>query len=252
MLADVSEHNSNPTGENELRFVVGTCVFLLLAWFGIPACFCLSYIVGKNVDADCWFLGRNVDAAVAKEEIILSPSSPKKKISKPSDKTSSTTGSSATMFLVDMIWTQTPAHWHLKIPIKWYGSIYFVSLVEKKCSSICPEKATENSIQMVNAQRLWSWSLRISLSCWLSTWQLSKMSFSFDQSHSQRYLIHTIIWLVEQLKYPPIRNDGQKLMAWKWGSQRSRPYAFFSRLSALRANKKMKEAVYVAKLAKKE
>ena len=55
------------------------------------------------------------------------------------------------MFLVDMIWTQTPAHWHLKIPIKWYGSIYFVSLVEKKCSSICPEKATENSIQMVNA-----------------------------------------------------------------------------------------------------
>ena len=26
MLADVSEHNSNPAGENELRFVVGTCV----------------------------------------------------------------------------------------------------------------------------------------------------------------------------------------------------------------------------------
>ena len=39
--------------------------FSLLAWFGIPACFSLSYIVGKNVDADCWFLGRNVDAAVA-------------------------------------------------------------------------------------------------------------------------------------------------------------------------------------------
>ena len=71
----------------------------------------------------------------------LSPSSPnEKQFSKPSDKTSSTTGSSATMFLVDMIWTQTLAHWHLKIPIKWYGSIYFVSLVEKKCSSICPEK----------------------------------------------------------------------------------------------------------------
>ena len=46
----------------------------------------------------------------------------------------------------------------------------------------------------------WSRSLRIWLSCWLSTWQLSKMSFSFDQSHSQRYLIHPIIWLVEQLK----------------------------------------------------
>ena len=65
VLADVSEHNSNPAGENELRFVVGTFFFVLLACFGIPACFRLSYIVGKNVDADCWFLGRNVDAAVA-------------------------------------------------------------------------------------------------------------------------------------------------------------------------------------------
>ena len=58
----------------------------------------------------------------------LSPSSSKKeKISKPSDKTSSTTASSATMFLVGMICTQTSAHWHLKIPIKWYRSIYFIS-----------------------------------------------------------------------------------------------------------------------------
>ena len=65
VLADVSEHNSNPAGENKLRFVVGTYVFLLLVWFGIPVSFRLSYIVGKNVDADCWFLGRNVDAAVA-------------------------------------------------------------------------------------------------------------------------------------------------------------------------------------------
>ena len=31
VLAAVSEHNSNPEGENELRFVVSTCVFLLLA-----------------------------------------------------------------------------------------------------------------------------------------------------------------------------------------------------------------------------
>ena len=30
-------------------------------------------------------------------------------------------------------------------------------------------------------------------------------------------------------------------MAWKWGAQRSRPEAFFSRLSALRANKKFKK-----------
>ena len=84
---------------------------------------------------------------------------------------------------------------------------------------------------------LWSRSLRISLSCWLSTWQLSEMPFSFGQSHPRKYLIHPIIWLEEQLKYPPIRNDGLKL-AWKWGSQRSWPEAFFFRLSALRANKK--------------
>ena len=59
-------------------------------------------------------------------------------------------------------------------------------------------------------------SLRISLSCWLSTWQLSKMSFSFDQSHPQRYLIHPIIWLVEQLKMSSNQNrrskaDGMKV-----------------------------------------
>ena len=30
VLADVSEHNSNPAGENELRFVVGTFLFLYL------------------------------------------------------------------------------------------------------------------------------------------------------------------------------------------------------------------------------
>ena len=114
----------------------------------------------KNVDADCWFPGRNVDAAAAKRRnyrLLLQKNQTNKqtkKFSKSPDKTSSTTGSSATMFLVDMICTQTPAHWHPKIPIKSYGSIYFVSFVEKKCSSICPEKVTENSIQMVNAPDL--------------------------------------------------------------------------------------------------
>ena len=92
VLADVSEHNSNPASENELRFVVDTFVFLLLASFWIPACFRLSYIVEKNVDADCWFLGRNVEAAAAKRRNCRR--------------------SSAAMFLVDMICTQTPAHWH--------------------------------------------------------------------------------------------------------------------------------------------
>ena len=58
---------------------------------------------GKNVDADCWFLGRNVDAAAAKRRNCRLFLQKKKKFSNPSDKTSSTTGSSATMFLVDMI-----------------------------------------------------------------------------------------------------------------------------------------------------
>ena len=30
MLADVLEHNGNSAGENELSFVVGTCVFFYL------------------------------------------------------------------------------------------------------------------------------------------------------------------------------------------------------------------------------
>ena len=71
------------------------------------------------------------------KEEIFAFSKKKKTISKSSYKTSSTRGSSDAMFLVDMICTQTPAHWHPKIPIKWYGSIYFVSLVEKKCPIFC-------------------------------------------------------------------------------------------------------------------
>ena len=50
VLADVLEDNCNPAGENELRFVVSTCVFL-----SHSSVLRLSYIVGKNVDADCWF-----------------------------------------------------------------------------------------------------------------------------------------------------------------------------------------------------
>ena len=70
-----------------------------------------------------------------KEEIVAFFYKKKKKpnnfLSRPIKRLARHAGSSATMFLVDMIWTQTPAHWHLKIPIKWCGSIYFVSLVEK-------------------------------------------------------------------------------------------------------------------------
>ena len=121
VLAHVLEYNCHPAGENELSlsFVVGTCVFLLLA----SACMIRDtsvLIMRKNVDADHWFRGRNVDAAAAKRRncrVLLQ----KKQFSKSSDKTSSTTGSSAATFLVDMICTQTvqtPVHWHPKIPIK--------------------------------------------------------------------------------------------------------------------------------------
>ena len=151
VLPDVSEHNSNPVGENELCFVVGTCVFLFFSGMIQDSRVLPSelrrgkkmWILVAGFSDEMWMLQK------PKEEIVAFFS--KKKISKPSDKTSSTTASSATMFLVGMICTQTSAHWHLKIPIKLYGSIYFVSLVEKKCTSIWPEKATKNSIQMVNA-----------------------------------------------------------------------------------------------------
>ena len=126
VLADVLEHNCNPAGENELRFVVGTCVFLSHSSVLPPE-------LHRGKKCGCWLLVSRTKCGCCSSQM--------KKLPTPSDKTSSTTGSSATMFLVDMICTQTPAHWHLKIPIKWYGSIYFVSLVGKKRSSICPAKS---------------------------------------------------------------------------------------------------------------
>ena len=85
VLADVSEHNSNSAGENELHFVVGTCVFLLLAWFGIPACFRLSYIVGKMWMLIAGFSDEMWMRQQPKEEIVVFFSK-NKQFSKPSDK----------------------------------------------------------------------------------------------------------------------------------------------------------------------
>ena len=127
VLADVLEHNCNPAGENELRFVVGTCVFLSHSSVLPPE-------LHRGKKCGCWLLVSLTKCGCCsslKEEIVAF-SKKKKAIYKSSDKTSSTRGSSEAMFLLDMICTQTPAHWHPKIPIKWYGSIYFVSLVEKK------------------------------------------------------------------------------------------------------------------------
>ena len=131
VLADVLAHKCNPAGENELRFVVGTCVFLSHSSVLPPE-------LHRGKKCGCWLLVSLTKCGCCSslKEEINAFSKKKKTISKSSNKTSSTRGSSDAMFLVDMICTQTRAHWNPKIPVKWYGSIYFVSLVEKKCSSI--------------------------------------------------------------------------------------------------------------------
>ena len=96
---------------------------------------------GKNVDADSWFPGRNADAAQAKRRNCRLLLKKKKKISK----SSSTTGNSAAMFLVDMIFTQTPAYWNPKR----FNLFRFLS--GKVQFHFVQKKTTGNSIQMVNA-----------------------------------------------------------------------------------------------------
>ena len=99
VLADVLEHICNPAGEIELRFVVGTCVFLSHSSVLPP-----ELHRGKKV----WMLIASVSlmkcgyCSSLKEEIFAF-SKKKKTISKSSDKTSSTRGSSDAMFHVDMI-----------------------------------------------------------------------------------------------------------------------------------------------------
>ena len=101
------------TSATELRFVVGTCVFLSHSSVLPPElrrgkkCGCRLLI--SLTKCGCY--------SHLKEEIFAF-SKKKKTISKSSDKTSGTRESSDAMFLVDMICTQTPAHWHPKIPIK--------------------------------------------------------------------------------------------------------------------------------------
>ena len=135
VLADVLEHNCNPAGENKLRFVVGTCVFLSHSSV-------LPSELHRGKKCGCWLLVSLTKCGCCsslKEEIVAF-SKKKKTISKSSDKTSSTRWSSDAMFLVDIICTQIPVHWHPKIPIKWYGSIYFVSLVEKSAVPFVQKK----------------------------------------------------------------------------------------------------------------
>ena len=147
VLADVLEHKCNPAGENELRFVVGTCVFLSHSSVLPPE-------LHRGKKCGCWLLVSLTKCGCyssVKEEINAF-SKKKKTISKLSDKTSSTRGSSDVMFLVDMICTQTPGSLASENSDQMMRFNLFRFLSEKKRSSICPEKTTENSIQMVSAQ----------------------------------------------------------------------------------------------------
>ena len=64
-----------------------------------------------------------------------------------------------------LICTSTPDHWHPKLRIKFDQMKrfnLFCFLGGKKCSSICPEKATENSNQIVSAlllQIVFTWPI---------------------------------------------------------------------------------------------
>ena len=130
---------------------VGTCVILLLGWFEVPACFG-QIELHRGKQCGCWLLVSLMKCGCCsrqKDEIIAVfykknnfPIRPIKRLAQQEVQ--------PPCFLV--ICTQCPANWHPKLPIKWYDLIYFVSLVEKRCSSICAEKkTTENSIQMVSA-----------------------------------------------------------------------------------------------------
>ena len=70
------------------------------------------------------------------------------------------------------------------VPEAFFYTIFFIC----KFATRSADRSTEPE----RKESLWSRSLRISLSCWLSTWQLSKMSFSFNQS--QRRIGFTICW----------------------------------------------------------
>ena len=142
------------------------------------------------------------------------------------------------------------SNWH-KIHIALYPGpaffniiFFYLEICNMKCWSKC---------QVERKETLWSRLLRISLSCWLSTWQVSKMSFSFDQSQPQRYLIHPIIWLVEPLKYIPQSETTVK----SWWHENKDPNGLDQKLSFLGSQRfvpiqKIKEAVRVKKFAKKE
>ena len=138
VLVEVLEHNCNPAGENELSFVVGTCVFFYLHDSGFQRASALSYTVHgkKNVDADCCFPDEMRMLQQSKEEMV--PFFSKKQLFKSSDKTSSTTGSSAAIFLVDIYPDLGPLEFETSDQMIRFKLFRFLSV--KMCSSFCPEK----------------------------------------------------------------------------------------------------------------
>ena len=119
VLADVLEHNCKSKRKTQVGFQRAS------VW---------AKLRENNVDADCWFPWRNVDAAAPKQ-MNLSPSSPKNQFS---NKTSSKTESSVTMFLADKYPGPGPLASECSDQMMRFNLFPF--LTGKKCSSICPEK----------------------------------------------------------------------------------------------------------------
>ena len=152
VLVDVLKQNCNPAGENELCFVVGTCVFLCFHDSGFQRrCFRLSYTWEKmwmliaGFPEEMWMLQQPKEANFAFF-------SKQRAISKSSDKTSSTAGSSAVMFLVGIRNSDQMIRFNL-----------FRFLSGKKCSSIRPEKNyrkfQSNGKRSKSLKRLRGWHL---------------------------------------------------------------------------------------------
>ena len=148
LLAEVLEPYCNPAGENELSFVVGTCVFLLLAWFGILSML-LSYREGKR--CGCWLLIFLTKCGYCSSQPDLWNC--RRLLQKSPDKTSSTTGSSAAIFLVDINPDPGPlASETSDQMIRFCRCDLFRFLSGKKVQfHLSRKKTTENSIEMVSA-----------------------------------------------------------------------------------------------------
>ena len=146
-LADVLEHNCNPTVEEQLSFVVCSCVFFYLNDSG----FHLSYIVGKK--CGCLLLvSLTKCGCCSRQKKKLSPSSPKKKhnFSSRPRKCLARQEVQPPCFLLTRY---APRPWPTSIR-KFrsndtvqsgaiiYGSWFnlFCFLSGEQCSSICPEK----------------------------------------------------------------------------------------------------------------